>query len=123
MSRYRLTTYCNGSMTCLFEDNTKKGIKRIKNQFYLDPTAIDIDEDALVRYYLASTPPSFLDDEDTSYFEYRIEDHKINKKDDVLINSTISPWTITRKNNGELVLSNCVTSKEIPIQSTKKVSV
>ena len=86
----------------------------------LKKESFEIDLDKLAKTYIENTPSIDLDNKEVTYFEYKIEEYKITDSKEKQIYSVTLPWFITRRNNGELVLSNYLTTEDVQIQRKKR---
>ena len=86
----------------------------------LKKESFEIDRDKLAKTYIENTPSIYLDNKEVTYFEYKIEEYKITDSKEKQIYSVTLPWFITRRNNGELVLSNYLTTEDVQIQRKKR---
>lgn len=122
MNHFKLNVFCNNQLVGTYKGKKEK-IQKIMNALGWNPLkkeSFDIDRDKLVKTYIENTPSIDLDNKEITYFEYNIEEFKINDSKEKQIYSVTLPWFITRRNNGDLVLSNYLTTEDVQIQRKKR---
>lgn len=122
MNHFKLNVFCNNQLVGTYKGKKEK-IQKIMDAFGWDPLkkeSFEIDLDKLAKTYIENTPSIDLDNKEVTYFEYKIEEYKITDSKEKQIYSVTFPWFITRRNNGELVLSNYLTTEDVQIQRKKR---
>lgn len=122
MNHFKLNVFCNNQLVGTYKGKKEK-IQKIMNALGWNPLkkeSFEIDRDKLVKTYIENTPSIDLDNKEITYFEYNIEEFKINDSKEKQIYSVTLPWFITRRNNGDLVLSNYLTTEDVQIQRKKR---
>lgn len=122
MNHFKLNVFCNNQLVGTYKGKKEK-IQKIMDALGWDPLkkeSFEIDRDKLAKTYIENTPSIDLDNKEVTYFEYKIEEYKITDSKEKQIYSVTLPWFITRRNNGELVLSNYLTTEDVQIQRKKR---
>lgn len=122
MNHFKLNVFCNNQLVGTYKGKKEK-IQKIMDALGWDPLkkeSFEIDRDKLAKTYIENTPSIDLDNKEVTYFEYKIEEYKITDSKEKQIYSVTLPWFITRRNNGELVLSNYLTTEDVQIQRNKR---
>ena len=122
MSHFKLNVFCNNQLVGTYKGKKEK-MQKIMDALGWDPLkkeSFEIDLDKLAKTYIENTPSIDLDNKEVTYFEYKIEEYKITDSKEKQIYSVTLPWFITRRNNGELVLSNYLTTEDVQIQRKKR---
>lgn len=122
MNHFKLNVFCNNQLVGTYKGKKEK-IQKIMDPLGWDPLkkeSFEIDRDKLAKTYIENTPSIDLDNKEVTYFEYKIEEYKITDSKEKQIYSVTLPWFITRRNNGELVLSNYLTTEDVQIQRNKR---
>ena len=122
MNHFKLNVFCNNQLVGTYKGKKEK-IQKIMDSLGWDPLkkeSFEIDLDKLAKTYIENTPSIDLDNKEVTYFEYKIEEYKITDSKEKQIYSVTLPWFITRRNNGELVLSNYLTTEDVQIQRKKR---
>lgn len=122
MNHFKLNVFCNNQLVGTYKGKKEK-IQKIMDALGWDPLkkeSYEIDRDKLAKTYIENTPSIDLDNKEVTYFEYKIEEYKITDSKEKQIYSVTLPWFITRRNNGELVLSNYLTTEDVQIQRKKR---
>lgn len=122
MNHFKLNVFCNNQLVGTYKGKKEK-IQKITDALGWDPLkkeSFEIDRDKLAKTYIENTPSTDLDNKEVTYFEYKIEEYKITDSKEKQIYSVTLPWFITRRNNGELVLSNYLTTEDVQIQRKKR---
>ena len=122
MNHFKLNVFCNNQLVGTYKGKKEK-MQKIMDALGWDPLkkeSFEIDRDKLAKTYIENTPSIDLDNKEVTYFEYKIEEYKITDSKEKQIYSVTLPWFITRRNNGELVLSNYLTTEDVQIQRKKR---
>lgn len=122
MNHFKLNVFCNNQLVGMYKGKKEK-IQKIMDALGWDPLkkeSFEVDRDKLAKTYIENTPSIDLDNKEVTYFEYKIEEYKITDSKEKQIYSVTLPWFITRRNNGELVLSNYLTTEDVQIQRKKR---
>ena len=122
MNHFKLNVFCNNQLVGTYKGKKEK-IQKIMDALGWDPLkkeSFETDLDKLAKTYIENTPSIYLDNKEVTYFEYKIEEYKITDSKEKQIYSVTLPWFITRRNNGELVLSNYLTTEDVQIQRKKR---
>lgn len=122
MNHFKLNVFCNNQLVGTYKGKKEK-IQKIMDALGWDPLkkeSFEVDRDKLAKTYIENTPSIDLDNKEVTYFEYKIEEYKITDSKEKQIYSVTLPWFITRRNNGELVLSNYLTTEDVQIQRKKR---
>jgi len=122
LNHFKLNVFCNNQLVGTYKGKKEK-IQKIMDALGWDPLkkeSFEIDRDKLAKTYIENTPSIDLDNKEVTYFEYKIEEYKITDSKEKQIYSVTLPWFITRRNNGELVLSNYLTTEDVQIQRKKR---
>ena len=122
MNHFKLNVFCNNQLVGTYKGKKEK-IQKIMDARGWDPLkkeSFETDLDNLAKTYIENTPSIDLDNKEVTYFEYKIEEYKITDSKEKQIYSVTLPWFITRRNNGELVLSNYLTTEDVQIQRKKR---
>lgn len=122
MNHFKLNVFCNNQLVGTYKGKKEK-IQKIMDALDWNPLkkeSFDIDLDKLAKTYIENTPSIDLDNKEVTYFEYKIEEYKITDSKEKQIYSVTLPWFITRRNNGELVLSNYLTTEDVQIQKKER---
>ena len=122
MNHFKLNVFCNNQLVGTYKGKKEK-IQKIMDALGWDPLkkeSFETDLDKLAKTYIENTPSIYLDNKEVTYFEYKIEEYKITDSKEKQIYSVTLPWFITRRNNGELILSNYLTTEDVQIQRKKR---